>query len=540
MSSNSKPNNELLLSVLEYLDRNGYKESFDNLLNDTGIRYLENIRRKIEELLKQKKIDELLIYINTCERFTNEEKNNLLKFLKIRKFIEQVYTNCSDRIDQKDALQFLRNEITPIIDNKELLNTLTKILFFKDMLTLKNFVQKNLAIYEDDKYILNQISNVKIAPLEQLYNLYNQNLVKKYGINFDKYNVTTLKKDDLYYIEDQGNNIIINSNIKIMEISKNNEYVAFGFFDLNITIYNLDKKTKDNSEIIKISFVNKINIKDNNNLNDNEQNEINMINFSYDEKYILILLNKTIINIFEINTAKLIYKSDELKDINNALFISAKNDILLYFNDKLFISSEALKSVDLISIYESTQKNDIQQILFSDFFNLIVLIPYSIREIECINLTKKNKEFAIEIKEEIFSANISKTDEGKYLIINLSKNYPKIFLYDLTKRQYDKKYYGHIQKNNKVICTFGGNKDQYILCGSEDFMIYLWDRNISGLPKYQFKNHEKRIIGLGLINSSFILSCDEDMIKIWTSYDIDDINLDKQNKNNLMGEEKIN
>ena len=540
MTSHSKPNNELLLSVLEYLDRNGYKESFDNLLNDTGIRYLENIRRNIEELLKQKKIDELLTYINNCEKFTNEEKNNLLKFLKIRKFIEQVYNNCSDRIDQKDALQFLRNEITPIMDNKELLNTLTKILFFKDMPTLKNFIQKNLAIYEDDKYILNQISNVKIAPLEQLYNLYNQNLVKKYGINFDKYNVTTLKKDDLYYNENNGNNIIINSNIKIMEISKNNEYVAFGFYDLNITIYNLDKKTNNNSEIIKINFLNKININDNNNLNESEQNEINEINFSYDEKHILILLNKNIINICDINTTKLIFKSDEIKDIYQILFISAKNDILLYSNNKFFVSSETLKSADLLSIYEPIQKNDIQQIFFSDFFNLIILIPNSIREIECINLAKKNKEFEIEIKEEIFSANISKTDEGKFLIINLSKNYPKIFLYDLEKRQFDKKYYGHIQKNDKIICTFGGNKDQYILCGSEDFMIYLWDRNISGLPKYQFKSHEKSIIGLGLINSSFLLSCDEGFVKIWTSYDIDDINFDKQNNKNLMEEEKIN
>lgn len=140
--SSPKPNSELLLSVLEYLDRNGYKESFDILLNDTGIRYLENIRRTIDELLKQKKIDELLIYINSCDKLSSEEKNNLMKFLKIRKFIELVYHNCSDRIDQKDALQFLRNEITPIIEDKELLNTLTKILFFKDMPTLKNFIQK--------------------------------------------------------------------------------------------------------------------------------------------------------------------------------------------------------------------------------------------------------------------------------------------------------------------------------------------------------------------------------------------------------------
>ena len=225
MSSNQKPNPELLLSVLEYLDRNGYKESFDNLLNDTGIRYLENIRRTIDDLLTQKKLDELISYINTCDKLTIEEKNNFLKILKIRKFIQQVYANCSEHKEQKNALQFLRSEVTPIIDNNELLNTLTKILFFKDINTLKNFVQKNLAIYEDDKYILNQISENKIAPLEQIYNLYNQNLVKKFGINFSKYNITTLKMNDLCNNENMGNSIIIDKNIKIMQISKSKKYV---------------------------------------------------------------------------------------------------------------------------------------------------------------------------------------------------------------------------------------------------------------------------------------------------------------------------
>ena len=243
MSSDSKPNPELLLSVLEYLDRNGYKESFDILLNDTGIRYMENIRRTIEDLLKQKKLDELITYINTNDKLTLEEKNNLMKNLKIRKFIELVYNNCSDRIDQKDALQFLRNEITPIIENKELLNTLTKILFYKDMPTLKNFVQKNLSIYEDDKFIMKQICDDKIAPLEQLYNIYNQNLVKKFGINFDKYNISTIKRDEIYINENKENNII-NNLIKIMQISKSREHVAFCFCDLNISIFNINKKNK--------------------------------------------------------------------------------------------------------------------------------------------------------------------------------------------------------------------------------------------------------------------------------------------------------
>ena len=539
--SSPKPNTELLLSVLEYLDRNGYKESFDILLNDTGIRYLENIRRTIDELLKQKKIDELLIYINSCDKLSSEEKNNLMKFLKIRKFIELVYNNCSDRIDQKDALQFLRNEITPIIEDKELLNTLTKILFFKDMPTLKNFIQKNLAIYEDDKYILNQICEVKIAPLEQLYNVYNQNLVKKFGINFDKYNVCSLKNNEIYCNDNKGNNNIIINNIKIMEISRNKEFMAIAFVDLNISVFNIVKARKDNLDIIDINFFSNINIKNNNNLDENKSNEINSMIFSYDEKHLLILINKSIINIYDIKTSKLLYKYDKIKEINNALYISPKNDILFFTKDKIMHSEESFKSPELSETGNISNKNDIQQILFSDFFNLIILIPDSIRDIKCINLQQKKSEFNIEIKEDIFSANISQTDGGKYLIINLSKNYPKILLYDLIERKFDQKYYGHIQKNFKSLCSFGGKTDQYILCASEDFLIYLWDRNISGLPKYQFKGHEQRIIGLNMVNSSLILSCDENEIKIWTSYDIDDVNFNKENndKNKLMEIENI-
>ena len=539
--SSPKPNTELLLSVLEYLDRNGYKESFDILLNDTGIRYLENIRRTIDELLKQKKIDELLIYINSCDKLSSEEKNNLMKFLKIRKFIELVYSNCSDRIDQKDALQFLRNEITPIIEDKELLNTLTKILFFKDMPTLKNFIQKNLAIYEDDKYILNQICEVKIAPLEQLYNVYNQNLVKKFGINIDKYNVCSLKNSEIYCNDNKGNNNIIINNIKIMEISRNKEFMAIAFVDLNISVFNIAKTRKDNLDIININFFSNINIKNNNNLDENKSNEINSMIFSYDEKHLLILINKSIINIYVIKTSKLLYKYDEIKEINNALYISIKNDILFFTKDKIMHSEESFKSPELSETDNISNKNDIQQILFSDFFNLIILIPDSIRDIKCINLQRKKFEFNIEIKEDIFSANISQTDGGKYLIINLSKNYPKILLYDLIERKFGQKYYGHIQKNFKSLCSFGGKTDQYILCASEDFLIYLWDRNISGLPKYQFKGHEQRIIGLSMINSSLILSCDENEIKIWTSYDIDDVNFNKEHndKNKLMEIENI-
>ena len=39
---------------------------------------------------------------------------------------------------------------------------------------LKNFMQKNLSIYEEENYIVNQLCKNKITPLEQLSNIYNK------------------------------------------------------------------------------------------------------------------------------------------------------------------------------------------------------------------------------------------------------------------------------------------------------------------------------------------------------------------------------
>ena len=512
MSNENKPKDEILLSVLEYLDRNGYKESFDILQQNTGLRYLENVKKTMEELLKEKKIDELIKYINTCNKLNNEERTILIKLLKIRKFIELVYNNCSDRIDQKDSLQFLRKEITPIIDNTELLNSLTKILFYKDMNQLKSYIQKNLAMYEDDKYILNQVCKVKITPLEQLYNSYNRSLIKKFGIYFDKYNVVSLKGEDLLQNE--------NKEIKLLELSKSKKLIAIAFSNLNICILEINNEKYDNNDFVNINLIKKINVEMN---EKKEENVIKLINFSYDEKYLLVLINNGILNIYDINSGKLIHTIDTIKDINYCQYISDNNNYIISTKNKKMLSKENINE----ELYNCAY--DVKQLLFSNCYNLLIIIPNIIKDIECFNILSKKTEFNIEIKEDLFYANISKTDGGKYILLNLSINYPKIFLYNLSEKKIEKKYYGHIQKGNVVRCSFGGDKDQYILSASEDFIVYLWARNISGLPKYQFKDHLNYVNGVEMISSSVIVSVSDDKtIKFWTSYDIEDVKFNKK------------
>ena len=190
------------------------------------------------------------------------------------------------------------------MENTELLNTLTKILFYKDMNQLKNYIQKNLAIYEDDKYILNQVCKVEITPLEQLYNSYNRSLIKKYGIYFDKYNVVTLKSTDFSQKD--------NYKIKLIEISKSKKLIAIGFENANISIMEINFEKFENNDILNINLIKTLNIK----INEKEEksDKLNLIKFSYDEKYLLVLINISILNVYEITAWNIAQSLNNIKD----------------------------------------------------------------------------------------------------------------------------------------------------------------------------------------------------------------------------------
>ena len=74
MLDKSRKKEEILLSILEFLERNGYKESFDKLNQKTNYQYIEQNTKKIIELIKSDKIPELIVYIKDNIKIPNEEK----------------------------------------------------------------------------------------------------------------------------------------------------------------------------------------------------------------------------------------------------------------------------------------------------------------------------------------------------------------------------------------------------------------------------------------------------------------------------------
>ena len=518
-------NNDLLLSVLEFLDRNGYKQSFEKLQKKTGIYYNDNDIKIIKDLLHSRKIDELIIFIRNNSNIKNEEKMEYIKVLKIKKYIYLIINNCYDRIDQKDSLYYLRTEIAPMISNtidKNLLSLLTSLLFYKDMNLLKDYIKKNLKIYSDDSYIISKLSQNRIIPIEKLYDIYNNYSENKKEISFEKYNVITIK--DLCF------NPFKSSEIWFLEISKNKKYIALGFSNCNISLISVIYKNNKINLNLYLTFSSNENSK---------KGEITSLNFSNDEKYLLVSLTSSI-KIFNVLNGEKIKEYNNLHNsiISSCLYISNSNT--------KFISGSIDKKLLLIDIntneppfLEIGKFCRIKQLLYSEFNNLIVIIPGSLNDIICYDLSKNKISYKIEIKKEIVYSNISKNDKGKYILINISKTDPKISLYNLGNSKIEGNYYGHSQRTMIIKCSFAGDKDQYIISGSEDSNVYLWDRNIPGRPKYIFKEHLGIVNSVELLYNDVLLSVSDDKsLKIWISKndengDVREIIYNKNEKNIL-------
>ena len=500
-------NEDLLLIVLEFLDRNGYKQSFEKLQQKTGVNYQDNEVRIIEDLFNTRKIDELIFYINNSTKISSEEKLKIIKLLKIKKYIELILKNCSDRIDQKDSLYYLRTEISPLINtnnplDKINLGYLTSLLFIKDMNFLTNYIKSNLGTYSDDSQIISILNKNKLIHLESIYDMNDKLSNNNRDVDFKKYDVITLT--DLCFKPYKT------AEIWFLEFSKNKKYLVLGFSNCNISLFTVKNNQNNNSIIINLYLTFSAN-------DNSKKGEITSVCFSNDEKYLLVSLSTNIIKLYNILNGEKIKEYSNLHNslITSCIFIPNTNTMFLSgsIDRKLLVIDINSDKIPFLDIGKFVR---IKQILFSESLNLIIVIPYSISDIMVYDFQKNKMSFRVELNEEIVYSNISKSDKGKYILINISKSFPKILLYNLKNTKTEDKYYGHSQKTMIIKCAFAGNKDQYIISGSEDGCVYLWDRNIPGKNIYCFKGHFGCVNSVELVFDDVIFSgSDDKSLKIW-------------------------
>ena len=69
-----------------------------------------------------------------------------------------------------------------------------------------------------------------------------------------------------------------------------------------------------------------------------------------------------------------------------------------------------------------------------------------------------------------------------------------------------------------IDCSFGGEKDEYIISGSEDALIYIWKRYYESSPLFVIKGHTGTVNTCQMFNKDIIISGSDDLtIRIWVS-----------------------
>ena len=184
-------------------------------------------------------------------------------------------------------------------------------------------------------------------------------------------------------------------------------------------------------------------------------------------------------------------------------------------------------------IYKKTNST-VSEILYSSLHNYLISIEATNNSVILYDYTSKNEVFKLQLNDAIISSALSKIDKGGYLLVNCSKATPVLNLFNLSTKQIERKFFGHRQERFSIKCAFGGEDENFLVCGSEEAKIYIWNRYHS-IPILSIKAHSapvNTVIFPSITNlSNLILSCSDDhTIKLFSTDLINKAYFDDHNK----------
>jgi WD40 repeat protein len=201
---------------------------------------------------------------------------------------------------------------------------------------------------------------------------------------------------------------------------------------------------------------------------------VSSLNWSKNEKFILTSSADKTIKFWDPFEGKLI----KTFQLHTDIVTSVK-----WLNEETFVSGGIDKKMVICTtgnrVLCSETFTRISKVLFSQSQNCLIIIPASMNDIIFYDYKNYTELHRITELDPIISSNLSVKDDGRFLITNLSKVNASINLYDMNSFKLVNKFYGHTQDQYTIEASFAGRNDEFIVCGSEDAQIYIWNRNSS-------------------------------------------------------------
>jgi len=212
-------------------------------------------------------------------------------------------------------------------------------------------------------------------------------------------------------------------------------------------------------------------------------------------------------------TGQLTYTVEQHTDIVQA--------VAFYDGDKAVISGGISKQI-LINWIDSSKSESINSIRVGslkvdDNTHLLYIIEAAGKKVICYNIPDKREIYRLEARENILSSALS--SDGRYMLLNVSFMYPELQLWDLRERQVMRRYTGHAQERYYIKAIFGGHDQFFVASGSEDAIIYIWNKNTEVLIN-KLPGHTSMVncIAWSPTDPSLLVSGSDDYtVKVWDS-----------------------
>ena len=294
--------------------------------------------------------------------------------------------------------------------------------------------------------------------------------------------------------------------ITAVAFSLNDKYIALSSIDSLIKFYSIKGK-----HIKTFTFHSDI---------------VSSIKFITDNLLISGGIDKKIIlqNVNNINKHCIIEESCRIRDLlitnitnmNNNIYSDNYSYNISCFNNQniLIVIPSSMSEIKIYS-YKIVNNDNMQ-------LNLELKLIYSIKEqdqiISAAISTKINSNYMMyNTNKSTYNTSFNDKINSNYLLVNMSKVNASLNLYDLNNNyKLINKYYGHTQTQYTVKCAIAGTDNEYILCGSEDYKIYIWHRR-SSIHLFAVKGHTGTINSVKMPFFGCIFSVSDDhTLRIWS------------------------
>ena len=516
-------NVKILNYVIQFLNDNGYAEIAQKVQSESGNELYSEEYNAIVTLCKEDfNKEKFMDYIN---KIYGEEvvknKNEFIVKIYNRMFMYLVY-NIFTESDKKDILKLLQEHLKRMLSMKELNSSIGdeikknenifKIIFTNNRdLLIDNFPEikdKNSFL----NFIINTYHLIKLkhnsSLSKLLFSLYENSLKKC------KYHNCQISHSNNSTLFTQLNNhrcssssipskpaLVIDEKQEVSNIVLSNSCKFFIAVLADFTLKTFQiSPLNNNIDIIQLKA-----------FPSNHSAMITSLGWNSSDSLILTSSkDKTIrvIDPFSGTTKK------NFTSIHDAMVSCS-----IFINDDLICSCGMDYRINLTCLSTAQKKQSISvpgvtisELLYSIKYKIIIVVSATNNSVMFYNDNLTTVLNTHQLNDVIVSCAISKTDKGKYILVNSSKATPMIELIDVSSFTVIGKYFGHRQDKFNIKCSFGGINENFIVCGSQNAKVYLWSRTQS-IPVCVVKAHVasvNSVVWPHTISSDIVISCSDD------------------------------